>query len=163
MSLPIAGGGGGGGIPTRSPTHRDIEFNKLAPLGVEVEDAADGAPIGPEKLLEIAQDRGRPVSHYFAAAVLAADVEQIAEHPIQAVFCAGKCQSWGALDCIDRAAEIWEQRRDGKQPLFDIVARQCLDRCANAAVCEIRTPDGTAVITMANPEKVATALKEALG
>ena len=129
MSLPIAGGGGGG-IPTRSPTHRDIEFNKLAPLGNEVEDAAD--------------------------------VEQIIEHPIQAVFCAGKCQSWGALDCIDRAAEIWEQRRDRKQPLFDIVARQCLDKCANAAVCEIRTPDGTAVITMASPDKVAAALKEAL-
>jgi len=79
------------------------------------------------------------------------------------VFCAGKCQSWGALDCIDRAAEIWERRRDGKLPLFDIVSRQCLDRCANAAVFEIRTPDGTAVITMATPDKVEAALEEALG
>jgi hypothetical protein len=161
MSLPIAGGGGGG-VPTRSPTHRDIEFNKLAPLGLEVEEAADGAPIGPAKLLEVAGDRGRPVSHYFAAAALAADVEQVVGHPVQAVFCAGKCQSWGALDCIDRAAEIWEARRDKKLPLFDIVSRQCLDRCASAAVCEIRTPDGTAVIAMANPDKVAAALAEAL-
>jgi len=162
MSLPIADGGGGG-IPTRSPTHRDIDFDKLAPLGLQVEEAADGAPIGVEQLLAVAQDRGRPVSHYYAAATLAAEVEQIVEHPIQAVFCAGKCQSWGALDCIDRAAEIWERRRDGKLPLFDIVSRQCLDRCANAAVFEIRTPDGTAVITMATPDKVEAALEEALG
>ena len=151
------------GIPTRSPTHRDIEFGKLAPLGIEVEEAADGEPIGPDKLLEIAQDRGRPVSHYVAAAVLAAEVEQVSAHPVQAVFCAGKCQSWGALDCIDRAAEIWEQRRDAGKPLFDLIGRQCLDRCEHAAVCEIRTPDGTAVITTATPAKVAAALEEALG
>jgi hypothetical protein len=144
-------------VPTRSPTHRDLEFSKLASLGLEVEEAADGAPVAPEVLLELARDRGRPVSHYYAAAALAAEVELAIAHPVQAVFCAGKCQSWGALALIDRAAELWERRRD-----FDLVARACLDRCAQAAVCEIRTPDGTAVLTQATPDQVEAALTEAL-
>lgn len=159
MSLPIAGGGK---VPTRSPTHHEIEFRRLAALVTEVEDLADGAPLTLEQLLELAQDRGRPVSHYLAAAVLGADVELATAHRIQAVFCAGKCQSWGALDCIDKAAELWEERRDRKLPLFDVVTRQCLDRCDKAAACEIRTPDGTAVITEATVAKVEAALREAL-
>ena len=150
-------------MPTRSPTHRDIEFSRLASMTVEVEELADGAPLTPGPMLELAEDRGRPVSHYYAAAALGADVEIAVEHPIQAVFCAGKCQAWGALDNIDRAAAVWERRRDAKLPLFDIVTRQCLDRCDHAAVCEVRTPDGTAVLTEATPAKVEEALKEALG
>jgi len=161
MSLPIAGGGGK--VPTRSPTHRDIEFSKLASLTVEVEDAAGGEPLTPDQMLDLAQDRGRPVSHYYAAAALGAEVELAVSHPVQAVFCAGKCQSWGALDNLDRAAELWERRRDAKLPLFDIVSRHCLDRCDQAAVCEIRTPDGTAVLTKATPAQVEAALAEALG
>ena len=78
-------------------------------------------------------------------------------HPIQLVVCAGKCQSWGALDVIDRAAEIWE-----KAPRFDLVTRQCLDRCDQAAVCELRTPDGTVVLTQATADTVAAALAEVL-
>lgn len=144
-------------MPTRSPTHRDIEFNKLASLGVEVEELADGEPLTAEQLIEHAEDRGRPVSHYYAAAVLAAEVELTATHEVQAVFCVGKCQSWGALDNLDRAAELYQARRD-----FDIVPKQCLDRCDRAAVCEIRTPHGTAVLTEARPDQVEAALKEAL-
>jgi hypothetical protein len=146
------------GVPTRSTTHRDIEFGKLASLGLEIEDMADGEPVTQEQIAQLANDRGRPVSHYLAASVLATEVEMIAEAPIQAVFCAGKCQSWGALDCIDRAVELRE-----KHPGFDVVPRQCLDKCEHAAVCEIRTPDGTATITIATPAKVEAALKEALG
>lgn len=150
-------------VPTRSPTHREIPFDRLAGLGLDVEELAEDGPPDPQAMLDLAQDRGKPVSHYYAAAVLATEVELPVSHPVQAVFCAGKCQSWGALDCIDRAAEIWERRRDAGQPLFDLVARPCLDRCASAAVCELRTPDGTAVITEATPDKLAEALAEALG
>jgi hypothetical protein len=145
-------------VPTRSTTHRDIEFHKLASLGLEVEELADGAPLTGDQLLQLATDRGRPPSHYYAAAVLAADVELASSHPVQAVFCAGKCQSWGALDCIDHAVEMWEKTRN-----FDVITRQCLDKCEHAAVCEIRTPDGTATITIATPAKVEAALREALG
>jgi len=163
MSLPIAGGGAK--VPSRSPTHREIDFNKLAGLGLDVEELAesqDGAPLAPDALIGLAADRGKPVSHFYAAAALATDVQLAVAEKVQLVFCAGKCQSWGALDCIDRAAERWEARRDRGQPLFDLVTRKCLDRCADAAVCELRTPDGTAVITQATPDKIDEALKAAL-
>jgi hypothetical protein len=140
-------------VPTRSTTHRDIEFHKLASLGLEVEEEADGKPLEAAQLLQLASDRGRPPSHYYAAAVLAAEVELVTTHPIQAVFCAGKCQSWGALDCIDHAIELREKH--GK---FDVLVRQCLDKCEHAAVCEIRTPDGTVTILQATPKKVEEAL-----
>src|SRR5262245_45573990 len=143
-------------VPTRSPTHRDIELSKLPGLGLEIEEAA-GDTVTLPSLVELAEDRGRPPSHYVAAAALATELPFAISQPIQAVFCAGKCQSWGALDCIDRAVEIWQERGG-----FDLVARSCLDRCANAAVCEIRTPDGTAGITEATPEKVEAALRSVL-
>lgn len=153
------------GIPSRSPTHREIEFARLAGIGMEVEELAEeqGGPPDVQAMLDLAQERGKPVSHFYAAAVLATDVELPVEHPVQAVFCVGKCQSWGALDCLDRAADLWEKRRDAGAAPFDLVPRQCLDRCAHAAVCEIRTPDGTAVITEATPAKVEAALRDALG
>jgi len=148
----------GGKVPTRSPTHREVEPARLAALGLEVEDLADGAPIGPGAIIELAQDRGRPVSHYYAGATLGADVELEVAHPVQLVVCAGKCQQWGSLDVIDRAADLWE-----KTPRFDLLTRQCLDRCDEAAVCEIRSPDGNIVMPRATPDAVVKALAEVLG
>jgi hypothetical protein len=162
MKLPIAGGGNPK-VPSRSATHLEIEFAKLARLGMDVEEIAeDGAPLDVGALIDLAADNGKLVSHYYAGAALASDVALSSERPVQLVFCAGKCQSWGALDCLDRAAERWEARRDKGQPLFDIVARKCLDRCADAAVLEVRTPDGTAVVTRATPDLVDEALATAL-
>jgi hypothetical protein len=143
-------------VPTRSPTHRDIEPSRLASIGFEIEEAGEET-LTPELLAGLAEDRGRPVSHYVAAAALATELPFATSSKIQAVFCAGKCQQWGALDCIDHAMEL-RQTKGG----FDVIAKSCLDRCANAAVCEIRTPDGTAVITEATPEKVEEALRSVL-
>jgi hypothetical protein len=143
--------------PTRSTTHRDIEPSRLASIGLEVEEAADEQAVSLALLHDLAGDRGRPVSHYVAATVLATELPFVEEHTTRAVFCAGKCQSWGALDCIDRAAEIWQEKGG-----FDLVAKTCLDRCEHAAVCEIRTEHGTAVITEATPEKVEEALRSVL-
>lgn len=146
-----------GKVPTRSPTHREVEPARLAALGLEVEELADGQPVSLEALLELARDRGRPVSHYFAGATLGADVEVAVSHPVQVVACVGKCQQWGALDVIDRVADEWE-----KSPRFDLSTRQCLDRCDQAAVCEIRGPDGNIVLTRATPDTVVAALAEVL-
>lgn len=143
-------------VPTRSPTHRDIDPTRLASIGFEIEGAAEDV-LTPALLVELATDRGRPPSHYVAAAALATELPFEVTKKVQAVFCAGKCQQWGALDCIDRAIELWQEKE-----AFDVVAKSCLDRCAHAAVCEIRTPDGTAVITEATPEKVEEALRSVL-
>jgi hypothetical protein len=139
--------------PTRSPTHKEIDPARLARLGMVVEELAEGGPITPDRVLELAAEQGKPPSHYYAGLALATDVEQAAA-PTTAVFCVGTCQQWGALDCVDRAVEEWERRKGG----FAIVAKSCLDRCEHAPACEIRSPSGTVTLAPATPAKVAEAL-----
>ncbi len=150
-----------GNTPNRSPTHRDVDMNRLAGLGMEVEELAEGGPLTTDRLLRYAEEQGKPVSHYYAAVALATELELPADAGpagVTAVFCAGKCQSWGALDAIDEAVAQWERRGGG----FAIGVRSCLDRCEEAAVCQIRTPAGTATLVRVKPEEVAQALDEAL-
>jgi hypothetical protein len=146
-----------GHTPNRSTTHREIDMNKLAGLGMEVEELAEGGPVTPDRLLAYAEEQGKPPSHYYAAVALATEVE-LPSAPVTAVFCAGKCQSWGALDAIDRAAAEWEKRGGG----FAIGVRTCLDKCEEAPVCELRTPSGTATLLRVKPEQISEALAEAL-
>jgi hypothetical protein len=146
-----------GNSPNRSPTHRDVDMNRLAGLGMEVEELAEGGPLTADRLLRYAEEQGKPVSHYYATVALATELELPTE-PVTAVFCAGKCQSWGALDAIDAAADVWEKRGGG----FAIGVRSCLDKCEDAAVCQIRTPSGTATLVRVKPEDVTQALSEAL-
>jgi hypothetical protein len=155
MSLPIAGVKK---TPSRSSTHRAIEFGRLANLGMEVEEIAGDEPLPIEKLLDLAVEQGKDPSHYLAAATLATEVVMESGRPVSLVFCAGTCQQWGALECMDHAFSVWEKRRDGKKPLFDIQARKCLDRCADAAVVEVRSPSGNAVLTSCTPAKIDEAL-----
>jgi len=145
-------------IPNRSTTHRDIEMSRLAGLGMEVEELAEEGPLSPGRVIAHAEEQGKPASHYYVATALATEVELPTE-PVMAVFCAGKCQSWGALDCIDAAANAWEKLGGG----FGIGVRQCLDKCFDAPVCEIRTPDGTATLLRAKAADVTAALREATG
>lgn len=146
-----------GNIPNRSPTHRDVDMNRLAGLGMEVEELAEGGPLTTDRLLRYAEEQGKPVSHYYAAVALATELELPSE-PVTAVFCAGKCQSWGALDAIDEAAALWEKRGGG----FAIGVKSCLDKCEDAAVCQLRTPSGTATLVRVKPDEVKAALNEAL-
>lgn len=145
-----------GNVPNRSTTHRDIDMTRLAGLGMEVEELAEEGPLTPDRVIAHAEEQGKPPSHYYAAVALATEVELPAE-PIQAVFCAGKCQSWGALENIDAAVAAWEKAGGG----FSIGVRQCLDKCFDAPVCELRTPDGTATLLRAKPAEVTAALAEA--
>ncbi len=145
-------------VPTRSPSHRDLEIDRLAGLGMEVEELGEDGPIDVEAMLQLAADRGKPVSHFYAAAALATEVELASGRPASVIVCAGKCQAWGALPLLDRAAEVWEARLDKKLPLFDIAVRSCMDRCDQAAVCEVRGPGGAVVITESTPDKLAEAL-----
>ncbi len=146
--------------PTRAPTHEDVPPSTLARLALDVDEALpeEGAPIEHDQLVELALERGKPVSQYYAATVLATDVAVAPHHPVTLVFCAGICQRWGALDCIDRAAERKDERAAKGLPGFDIAVRTCLDKCEHAAVVELRSPDGTSVITQATPAKIDEAI-----
>jgi hypothetical protein len=146
-----------GNMPNRSTTHRDIDIHKLAGLGMEVEELAEGGPLTPERMLALAEEQGKPASHYYAAVALATELE-LPTAPVTAVFCAGKCQQWGALDLLDRAALEAEKRPGG----FAIGVRSCLDKCEDAPVCELRTPSGTATLLRAKPDELAAALADVL-
>lgn len=144
--------------PNRSPTHREIELARLPGLGLELEELAEDGPLTATRIAELAEEQGKPPSHYYAAVALATELT-LPTAPITAVFCAGKCQSWGALECLDAAAELHDRRGGG----FAIDVRACLDRCADAPVVELRTPDGTAVLTRTRGAEVAEAISTALG
>jgi NADH:ubiquinone oxidoreductase subunit E len=155
MSLPIVPGPKS---PNRASTHRAVPFEKLANLGMQVEEVSEDDVLAMDALLKLCAEQGKPPSHYIAAAVLSTDVQLEQSHDVKLVFCAGVCQQWGALECIDHAVEVYDRRRDARLPLFDVEGRKCLDRCTEAAVVEVRSPSGNTVITMATPAKIDEAL-----
>lgn len=147
--------------PTRSPTHEDIEMRRLSSMGLELEDIAENGAVQLAALIELAEDRGRPASHYLAAVALATSgdddqpyrVEPIATAPVMVRVCAGNCQRYGALDVLDALVERWSQKPD-----IAIVPMTCLDRCDQAAACQIISKHGDLVIAPATPTNVIEAL-----
>lgn len=152
-------------VPTRSPTHLDVELHKLAALGLEVEELAEegeaGLTVGLPAVIELAEDRGKPVSHYLAALALSDDVTLAKSTKAGAPVvktCAGSCQQWGALDLLEHLATRWT-----KAATFSIVPVGCLDRCDRAAVCVIESADGTLVVEEASAAKLDEALDSLIG
>jgi NADH:ubiquinone oxidoreductase subunit E len=142
-------------VPTRSPSHREIEYAKLAGLGLDLDDIAEDGTVELATLVELAEDRGRPPSHYLAGLALASE-HQLASGTCATtvVACAGKCQSWGALDTLDHLVEAWH----AKPGRFALAVRSCLDQCDRAAVIRIDSPAGTVVVTEATAKKLDEAL-----
>jgi NADH:ubiquinone oxidoreductase subunit E len=137
-------------VPTRSPTHEDIELGRLASMGLELEDIATDDRVELDALIELAEDRGRPASHYVAAVALATELTIAPAGNIALKICAGNCQRYGALDLID--ALIAKHAKVTWQPV------DCLDRCDNAPACELHGDHGVLVIAPAKPEAVMEAL-----
>lgn len=138
--------------PTRSPTHADVDMSRLSAMGLEVEDIASDGEVEIPALVELSEDRGRPVSHYLAAIPLTDDLRVAGEGPVLKI-CAGSCQQWGALDLLDHAVERWQKRSH-----FKLAPVACLDRCDQAPACELHGEHGQLVIAPAT----ITALDEAL-
>jgi hypothetical protein len=134
--------------PTRSPTHEDIDPARLAGMGLELEDIAEGDTVALPAVVELAEDRGRPASHYLAAIPLATELTLAGSAPLTVKVCAGTCQRWGALDLLDHLVD---------KPVT-IVPASCLDRCDHAPAVEIHGAHGQLVVAPAT----TAALDEAL-
>lgn len=130
--------------PTRSPTHEDVEPSRLAAMGLELEEIAQGDAVALRALVELAEDRGRPASHYLAAIPLATELRVEAGAPLVIRVCAGTCQRYGALDLLDHLVE----RIDGGARCA-IAPVDCLDRCDQAPACEVHGADGPLVLAPA--------------
>jgi len=142
-------------LPTRSPTHEEIEIPRLASMGLEIEEIAEGETVGIPALVELAEDRGRPVSHYIAAVPLGTELRIASLAPLSARVCAGNCQRYGALDLLDQLVERW-QKTNGAT--FDIAPVTCLDRCDQAPAVELHGPHGILVIAPATADAVQEAV-----
>ncbi|HEU0029357.1 MAG TPA: hypothetical protein VFQ53_01905 [Kofleriaceae bacterium] len=141
-------------VPTRSPTHEDIELRRLSSMGLELEEIADGDVVPLAALVELAEDRGRPPSHYLAAIPLATEL-RVAPTGAKLVarVCAGTCQRWGALDLLDRLVERVE-----RGAAIEIAPVTCLDRCDQAPACELHGDHGVLVLAPATRESLDEAL-----
>ncbi len=127
-------------------------MSRLAAMGLEVEDLAEAGEVTVAALVELAEDRGRPVSHYLAAIPLGDEV-RVTGTGAALKICAGSCQQWGALDLLEHAASRWQ-----RSPRFQLVPVACLDRCDQAPACELHGDHGQLVIAPAT----AATLDEAL-
>jgi NADH:ubiquinone oxidoreductase subunit E len=148
-------------LPTRSPTHEDVPLGRLSSMGLEIEDIADGEQVQLAAIIELAEDRGRPVSHYLAAIPLATELRLAPNTSGNATttvrVCAGTCQRWGALDLLDHLVE----RPAG--PPVSIAPVTCLDRCDQAPAVEIHGAHGQLVLapaTRAGLDEALAALAE---
>ena len=139
-------------LPTRSPTHEDVPLGRLSSMGLEIEEIADGEEVTLPALIELAEDRGRPVSHYLAAVPLATELRVGPTAPLTVRVCAGTCQRWGALDLLDHLAE--RAAASG----FAIAPVSCLDRCDQAPACELHGAHGQLVLAPATKAGLDEAL-----
>jgi len=146
-------------LPTRSPTHEDVPPGRLAAMGLELEDIADGETVALPALIELAEDRGRPPSHYLAAVPLATELRVApAGAAITVRVCAGTCQRWGALDLLDHLVE--RLSGGGAPAAFAIAPVSCLDRCDLAPACEIDGAHGRLVLAPATRAALDDALRQ---
>jgi NADH:ubiquinone oxidoreductase subunit E len=122
-------------------------------MGLELEEIADGETVQLSAIIELAEDRGRPVGHYLAAIPLSTELRLEPTAAITVRVCAGTCQRWGALDILDALVDRWSLKKD-----IAIAPVTCLDRCDQAAACEIDGAHGKLVVAPATP----TAVNEAL-
>ncbi|HEY0480142.1 MAG TPA: (2Fe-2S) ferredoxin domain-containing protein [Kofleriaceae bacterium] len=145
-------------LPTRSPTHEDVPLARLAAMGLELEDIAEGDSIALPALIELAEDRGRPASHYLAAIPLATELRVGPPAAVTVRVCAGTCQRWGALDLMDH---LVARLAAGAAPAaFAIAPVSCLDRCDLAPACEIHGAHGQLVVAPATKAALDDALRE---
>lgn len=142
-------------VPTRSPTDEEIDIARLASMGLELEDIAEGDEVHLPALLELAEDRGRPASHYLAAVPLGTELRVAPTAPVTVRVCAANCQRYGARDLLDHLVARWQRDRGAS---FSIAPVACLDRCDHAPACEIHGEHGQLVLAPATAESLDEAL-----
>jgi NADH:ubiquinone oxidoreductase subunit E len=141
-------------LPTRSPTHQEIEPDRHVRLGLDLEDIAVAETVPFGALRELAAEAGKPVSHYLAAIPLATELRLATDGSVvTARVCAGTCQRYGALDLLEHLAEH-------HAPRVAIEPVACLDRCDQGPACELHGAHGQLVLAPATTAALDEALRE---
>lgn len=146
----------------KAKTHKSIPMDKLMRLAGDVEDLGEGGIVSAEAIDDLSADNGVPREKLYAALGLSGTVQLKLESKIQIAVCTGGCQEYGSLECASELLDMREDLLEEGESAFDVVPRPCLNKCESAAVIEIRTQDGTAVIASATPALVRGAIEELL-
>lgn len=131
-------------------------------LANEVEANASNGVIGAQAIHKLSAKLGTPPENVYAGLGMSFQTQLNLEHDLQFVLCVGNCRDRGSLDCAKTLLEIKAKRESKSQSSFDLVPQQCLNRCQEGPVVEIRSKDGNAVIPAATPKSVSQAVKELL-
>ncbi len=141
-------------VPTRSPTHEDVPLARLSSMGLELEEIAEDEQVTIAALADLAEDRGRPASHYLVAIPLATELRiASSDAAVTLRVCAGNCQRYGATDLLDHLVA-----RHLRRPSFQIAPVTCLDRCDQGPACELAGPDGPLILAPATTASLDEAL-----
>lgn len=146
----------------KAKTHKSIPMDKLMRLTGEVEDIGEDGFVSAEAIDDLSAEQGVPREKLYAALGMSGGVQLKLESKIQIAVCTGGCQEYGALPCVSELLDVREDLQDEGSEAFDVVPKHCLNRCESAAVVELRTPDGTAVLASATPELVRKTALELL-
>lgn len=126
---------------------------RLAALGLELEELAQDGLVPLAELVALAEDRGKPASHYLAALALCDELALASPGGVQVRVCAGACQRWGALELLEHLVA-----RCDRDATLQLVPVSCLDRCDRAAACRIDGPTGTLFVDEASPRTLDEAI-----
>ncbi len=157
--MRLFGKGKGASIPL---VHKTMPLDQLMRLAGEVEDVAEDGLVRSEALDDLSDDLGVPREKLYASLGASPHLELASEHPITFAVCSGGCQQKGALVALRTLLDLREERLEDGKSAFDVVPRQCLSRCQQGAIAEVRTPDGTAVLTAITAESLTEAVTEVL-
>ena len=167
MSLPIVGAKKKS--PNRPTTHAELDMGRMMQIAGELGELLEeheAEALTPALVEEIAEELGVRESHVYVAAATMSEIPCHAEAPVQLSLCVGNCQKWGAVELLERVLDVHGRQRassgdeDGG---FDVVVKSCLDRCVDAPVVLIRTPEGMAGLAPASLGKLDEALRELQG
>ena len=167
MPLPIAGGRG---RPTQPPTHAPLDMRRLMSIAAELEEAVElatgsddlRAVLTPELVAELAADLGASEIAVYAAAALMTEIGCDASAPVRFELCVGGCQGWGAMELLKQLLKRHSQQREAGAAPFGVVAKRCLDTCAQAPIVLVHTPDGTAGLPAATLAQLDEAFEQVL-
>ena len=133
-------------------------------LGQLVARAASGRPVAHATIEELARTHQVDASALYASAGATTTVEFAREHRVAFVVCGGTCQSFGAIDILQRLVELRHKRhKSWFKKAFDIQAKSCLNGCEHAPMVRVHTRDGIGYVQRATPDEVSEAVKDFCG
>ncbi len=142
-------------VPTRSATHQEVDPARIPGMGMELDEIAENDQVQLDALVELAEDRGRPASHYLAAIPLATELTLATNGaPLVARVCAGNCQRVGALELLDHLVEKHDKKRVAIAPI------ECLDQCDLGPAIELHGAHGKLVLAPATIASLDEAINQ---